>query len=124
MSYLLVIAGACTGTRYYDCPDSAEAGAQAGLAVFPSSIEILDRANVFCREADPLPKIPCVTWWFGTSSAHRAKIEIKADLAAPCMIHEMQHSALQIDFEDDCPSHSPACGWSEEKIEEANRLLE
>jgi len=123
-AFIFLLLTACSAPRYYDCPNETRLGADAALAQWESAADILQRADVFCQAEMPFKDIPCVTWWYGTGTipGQRAKIVVFNDLAGPCMIHELHHGALYVDFSDGCTDHQQSCGWNELEIEEANDL--
>lgn len=103
---LLILLLSSCGPRLIDCPPGAE---EALASAMPS--ESLGRMDVFCRQDEPRPNVPCLTWWYGSGVA-RGKMEAHAPLAGPCILHEAQHWAL-MDDGDACASHSPDCGWED-----------
>jgi hypothetical protein len=101
-------------------------GIDAAIATWHSAADIVARADVRCQKDPPFPTAPCVTWWYGTGPipGQRARIVVQSDLAGLCMIHELHHGALYVDFKDGCTPHKESCGWNILEIEEANALFE
>lgn len=123
---VFVLTGCVPGPRFYDCPaGEGEAAVDVAIETWPSSAEILYRVDVFCRETEPMPSIPCLTWQYGSGQipGQRAKYEVLSDLVGPCIIHEAHHSGIFIDRGDGCASHDPDCGWDAQSVDDATSKL-
>lgn len=115
MRWIVMLAVGCGGTSYRDCPPEAAHAVAVVSSDWPDVVEVLDRADVVCLDADPIDGAPCVYDWYGTTVA-RGRMRVRADLAGPCVVHEAMHARLWLRG-DECRTHDDACGWDADEIE-------
>jgi hypothetical protein len=118
---LMLSSCATTGPELIDCNGNGEAGIERARAFF--STTVVERVDVFCKRPEDIPeKVPCVTYWQG-SSTHRARYIADVNLVDRCIVHEAHHSQLWEKTGNACVSHSSSCGWDTHRLDDASRGL-
>jgi hypothetical protein len=114
---LALLLCSCGGLRVIGpCPDEAIAAYDLAVVELPSPS--LDWLDLKCTPGPEVyGEIGCVVWHYG-STVSAAKFEVSADvgLAGVHTIHESNHAHLRDVNGDACQSHTPACGWDEQRL--------
>jgi hypothetical protein len=107
---------ACQQTGYGEsCPADLDQAVATVKDEMPCAAPVLDRTDIKCNEADTFEDVACVYWWYGSNVA-RGRMEVRADLAGQCVVHEAMHACLWLEG-DECRSHATSCGWDVDEIE-------
>ena len=121
---ILLLAASCS-TQTYDCGDvDVEATRVLIVDAYPDVVDIYDRMDIYCREDTDTfqtcgragyEHTEACTAWPGIGGPYRGRmyLDLGDEGFSDLVMHEAQHWHLQEASDDDCPTHTAACGWKD-----------